>query len=106
MDKLLSLGADPNIINNNGNSALSKAFTSENIPAIKMLLKRNINKGVSKCVESLAKSNTPIISEISNFLNRNLKGDKDKIIESLRPTIEFGNIPLLKILESLLKDMP
>ena len=41
MEKLLSLGANPNIINNDGDSALSEAFTSENIPAIKMLLQHN-----------------------------------------------------------------
>ena len=67
MEKLLGLGADPNIINNNGDSALSLAFQSENIPTIKMLLKQNINKGFEKCIKSLAKSNTPIFAQIESF---------------------------------------
>ena len=76
MEKLLSLGADPNIINKHGSSALSEAFESENIPAIKMLLQQNIDKGIGKCVECLAKSNTPIIDEIEDFLKVNFQGNK------------------------------
>ena len=101
MQKLVSLGADPNIINNTtGDSALSYAFESENIYAIKMLLKLNINRGIEKCIECLAKSDAPIIDEIKTFLEKNLKvqssffGDHVSLLDSLKPSTEFGNLQL------------
>ena len=105
MEKLLSLGADPNIIHESGESALAMAFTSENIPAINMLLNQNINKGLEKCFECLAKSSTLIEKEISNFLIESINLDGGLISSTFYPATRFGNIELLKILVSLTEDI-
>ena len=55
IEKLLTLKADANILNNYGSSALSVAFKTENISAITTLLKQKITNGIEKCVEALGK---------------------------------------------------
>ena len=105
IEELLSLGADPNSLNEYGGSALSLAFETENIPAINMLLNQNISKGLQRCFECLAKSNTPIVEEISHFLIESMKLDKGLISSTFYPATQFGNIALLKILVSLSEDI-
>ena len=77
MQKLLDLGCDPDLLDDDGDSALYYAIDSEVLPAVHMLL-ATTTQGLKSCITQLAQSTAlPMSNEIKHFI-----GEKPKTLQN------------------------
>ena len=75
---LLSLGADPNILNKNNNSAFWYALDSNNLPTVKKLLPVS-DKGLEAIFQQFPKSSILYSEEVKSYI-RNKLDEKPPLI--------------------------
>ena len=103
VDVLLSLGADPNILNKNNNSAFWYALDSNNLPTVKKLLPVS-DKGLEAIFQQFPKSSILYSEEVKSYIRNKLDEKPPLILTGLKSSSEFGHVPMLTVIRDFLRE--
>ena len=103
LNVLLTLGADPNILNNRGQTALWFALDSNNLATVKKLLPVS-NRGLESVFQQFPKSSIHFSEEVKSFIRNKLDEKPSLMLTGLKSSSEFGHVPMLCVIKVFLKE--